>query len=318
MRREAGRDRGYLRRRNPSASVCTSDSHSDRQVCSSRTREGRFSQVEPCRQGVVDFVFGEVVVLVFDGRRTSSSSASSRSSSSAKSGRRAARRAGAVVALLLLVDHQRFRRRLHPAPARRRFGLEAVLVGFGHHRLRLLRRLLRQRAGVVPGGWQRFFKSNSTRDQQDGGSGRRTARTGAICFAPSSGFSAKVWASCGVWGARRRSAALSKPIPAGNSLSRRRKSICASRAYSLPAVRWDVSARRAISPPRADQRALWPRARPISRVCSRATTCCGRPRGGRSAPVSREGEGRWRVSGCGGLAEPADVIDCGNAGTACG
>jgi len=33
------------------------------------------------------------------------------------------------------------------------------------------------------------------------------------------------------------------------------------------------------------------------------------------AGVSREGEGRWRVSGRGGLAEPAEVIDCGNAGT---
>ncbi len=33
------------------------------------------------------------------------------------------------------------------------------------------------------------------------------------------------------------------------------------------------------------------------------------------AGVSREGEGRWRVIGRGGLAEPADVIDCGNAGT---
>jgi len=31
--------------------------------------------------------------------------------------------------------------------------------------------------------------------------------------------------------------------------------------------------------------------------------------------VSREGDGRWRVSGRGGFAEPADVVDCGNAGT---
>jgi 3-phosphoshikimate 1-carboxyvinyltransferase len=33
------------------------------------------------------------------------------------------------------------------------------------------------------------------------------------------------------------------------------------------------------------------------------------------ARVERLGEGRWRVEGRGGLAEPADVIDCGNAGT---
>ncbi|HXQ45865.1 MAG TPA: 3-phosphoshikimate 1-carboxyvinyltransferase [Caulobacteraceae bacterium] len=31
--------------------------------------------------------------------------------------------------------------------------------------------------------------------------------------------------------------------------------------------------------------------------------------------VERTGEGRWRVRGRGGLAEPAEVIDCGNAGT---
>ncbi len=33
------------------------------------------------------------------------------------------------------------------------------------------------------------------------------------------------------------------------------------------------------------------------------------------AGVERLGEGRWRVEGRGGFAEPADVIDCGNAGT---
>ncbi|HYD44396.1 MAG TPA: 3-phosphoshikimate 1-carboxyvinyltransferase, partial [Phenylobacterium sp.] len=33
------------------------------------------------------------------------------------------------------------------------------------------------------------------------------------------------------------------------------------------------------------------------------------------ADVERLGEGRWRVEGRGGFAEPADVIDCGNAGT---
>ena len=33
------------------------------------------------------------------------------------------------------------------------------------------------------------------------------------------------------------------------------------------------------------------------------------------AGVERLGEGRWRIDGRGGLAEPADVIDCGNAGT---
>jgi 3-phosphoshikimate 1-carboxyvinyltransferase len=33
------------------------------------------------------------------------------------------------------------------------------------------------------------------------------------------------------------------------------------------------------------------------------------------ASVERTGEGRWRVTGHGGFAEPADVIDCGNAGT---
>ncbi|WP_411289095.1 3-phosphoshikimate 1-carboxyvinyltransferase [Phenylobacterium sp.] len=33
------------------------------------------------------------------------------------------------------------------------------------------------------------------------------------------------------------------------------------------------------------------------------------------AGVERLGEGRWRVEGRGGLAEPADIIDCGNAGT---
>jgi 3-phosphoshikimate 1-carboxyvinyltransferase len=33
------------------------------------------------------------------------------------------------------------------------------------------------------------------------------------------------------------------------------------------------------------------------------------------AKVERLGEGRWRVEGRGGFQEPADVIDCGNAGT---
>jgi 3-phosphoshikimate 1-carboxyvinyltransferase len=33
------------------------------------------------------------------------------------------------------------------------------------------------------------------------------------------------------------------------------------------------------------------------------------------AGVERLGDGRWRVDGKGGFAEPADVIDCGNAGT---
>ncbi|HEY0437596.1 MAG TPA: 3-phosphoshikimate 1-carboxyvinyltransferase, partial [Phenylobacterium sp.] len=33
------------------------------------------------------------------------------------------------------------------------------------------------------------------------------------------------------------------------------------------------------------------------------------------AGVERLGEGRWRVTGHGGFAEPADVVDCGNAGT---
>jgi 3-phosphoshikimate 1-carboxyvinyltransferase len=34
------------------------------------------------------------------------------------------------------------------------------------------------------------------------------------------------------------------------------------------------------------------------------------------AVVTRLGEGQWRVEGAGGFLEPADVIDCGNAGTA--
>ncbi len=33
------------------------------------------------------------------------------------------------------------------------------------------------------------------------------------------------------------------------------------------------------------------------------------------AGVERQGEGRWRVTGQGGFHEPADVVDCGNAGT---
>jgi 3-phosphoshikimate 1-carboxyvinyltransferase len=33
------------------------------------------------------------------------------------------------------------------------------------------------------------------------------------------------------------------------------------------------------------------------------------------AGVERLGEGRWRVQGQGGFAEPSDVVDCGNAGT---
>jgi len=33
------------------------------------------------------------------------------------------------------------------------------------------------------------------------------------------------------------------------------------------------------------------------------------------ADVQRLGEGKWRVEGKGGFAEPADVVDCGNAGT---
>jgi 3-phosphoshikimate 1-carboxyvinyltransferase len=34
------------------------------------------------------------------------------------------------------------------------------------------------------------------------------------------------------------------------------------------------------------------------------------------ARVERLGEGRWRVEGVGGFQEPADILDCGNAGTA--
>ena len=33
------------------------------------------------------------------------------------------------------------------------------------------------------------------------------------------------------------------------------------------------------------------------------------------AAVDRLGEGRWRVEGAGGFAEPTDLVDCGNAGT---
>jgi 3-phosphoshikimate 1-carboxyvinyltransferase len=33
------------------------------------------------------------------------------------------------------------------------------------------------------------------------------------------------------------------------------------------------------------------------------------------AGVERLGDGAWRVAGCGGFVEPADVVDCGNAGT---
>ena len=33
------------------------------------------------------------------------------------------------------------------------------------------------------------------------------------------------------------------------------------------------------------------------------------------AMVERVGEGRWRVDGQGGFPEPADMVDCGNAGT---
>jgi 3-phosphoshikimate 1-carboxyvinyltransferase len=33
------------------------------------------------------------------------------------------------------------------------------------------------------------------------------------------------------------------------------------------------------------------------------------------ARVEREGVGRWRIEGQGGFSEPADVVDCGNAGT---
>ena len=33
------------------------------------------------------------------------------------------------------------------------------------------------------------------------------------------------------------------------------------------------------------------------------------------AGVERVGEGRWRIEGQGGFSEPADVVDCGNAGT---
>ncbi|MBV8681584.1 MAG: 3-phosphoshikimate 1-carboxyvinyltransferase, partial [Caulobacteraceae bacterium] len=34
------------------------------------------------------------------------------------------------------------------------------------------------------------------------------------------------------------------------------------------------------------------------------------------AKVARLGASRWRVEGAGGFAEPGDVVDCGNAGTA--
>ncbi|HEY2048213.1 MAG TPA: 3-phosphoshikimate 1-carboxyvinyltransferase [Caulobacteraceae bacterium] len=34
------------------------------------------------------------------------------------------------------------------------------------------------------------------------------------------------------------------------------------------------------------------------------------------AKVERLGPGRWRVEGAGGFSEPADIVDCGNAGTA--
>src|SRR5271156_2394295 len=33
------------------------------------------------------------------------------------------------------------------------------------------------------------------------------------------------------------------------------------------------------------------------------------------ARIERLGEGRWRIEGSGGFGEPAEVVDCGNAGT---
>ena len=33
------------------------------------------------------------------------------------------------------------------------------------------------------------------------------------------------------------------------------------------------------------------------------------------ARVEQQGPGRWRIEGNGGFKEPADVVDCGNAGT---
>jgi 3-phosphoshikimate 1-carboxyvinyltransferase len=41
----------------------------------------------------------------------------------------------------------------------------------------------------------------------------------------------------------------------------------------------------------------------------------GRAMAGFGAGVERLGDGHWRVEGKGGFSEPADVIDCGNAGT---
>ena len=120
--------------------------------------------------------------------------------------------------------------------------------------------------------------------------------------------------------APRHEASTSKPasracpvLPA----SRARRSALARRG---PLQRPRAAARRQVDlPPRLPVRPAQPAARPRSRACWRATTCCARARPAgarrRSRAPWRRAAGRVRGPGLGALLAPRATLDFGNAGT---
>ena len=109
--------------------------------------------------------------------------------------------------------------------------------------------------------------------------------------------------------------------------SRNRKNVASARnavpgrqqVWNAPEGAHSRSRRQVDLPPFHDLRAASPSARHGSRGSWRATTCCAprRPAGRSAPPVAREAPGRWRIvgAGIGGLMEPSDILDFGDAGT---
>src|SRR5580693_6191013 len=111
-----------------------------------------------------------------------------------------------------------------------------------------------------------------------------------------------------------------KPILAGNSLSRRRKSMAQAGLTATPGA----PLRGRIRAP--GDKSISHRALILGAMASGVTTVEGLLEGDDvlrtaaamrafGASVERVGEGAWRIEGRGGFVEPEDVIDCGNAGT---
>src|SRR5271154_3518578 len=111
-----------------------------------------------------------------------------------------------------------------------------------------------------------------------------------------------------------------KPILAGNSLSRRRNSMAQVGLTARPGgpLRGRVRA--------PGDKSISHRALILGALASGETQVEGLLEGDDvlrtaeamrafGATATREGEGAWRIQGLGRLAEPPDVVDCGNSGT---